>query len=150
MRFMPTVALHPLFQLAVGVGSRALWRLVERLALFAVLMLAAAQWAGAQQNGVEFDHASAGFALSGQHRLVRCETCHVKGVFKGTPKAVIDKLTAALQAATKDPDVKSRLGALGALPVTPDKARPDYLRAHLKHEIDTLNPLLIKAGVQPD
>jgi tripartite-type tricarboxylate transporter receptor subunit TctC len=69
---------------------------------------------------------------------------------KGTPKAVIDKLTVALQAATKDPDVKSRLGALGALPVTSDKARPDYLRLHLKHEIDTLNPLLIKAGVQPD
>ncbi|MCX7240367.1 MAG: multiheme c-type cytochrome, partial [Burkholderiales bacterium] len=83
---MPTVALHPLFQLAVGVGSRALWRLVARLALFAVLMLAAAQWAGAQQNGVEFDHASTGFALSGQHRLVRCETCHINGVFKGTPR----------------------------------------------------------------
>ena len=69
---------------------------------------------------------------------------------KGTPKAVIDKLTVALQAAIKDPDVKSRLGSLGALPVTPEKARPDYLRAHLKHEIETLNPLLIKAGVQPD
>lgn len=69
---------------------------------------------------------------------------------KGTPKAVIDKLTVALQAAIKDPDVKSRLGSLGALPVTAEKARPDYLRAHLKHEIETLNPLLIKAGVQPD
>ena len=69
---------------------------------------------------------------------------------KGTPKVVIDKLTAALQAALRDPDVKSRLGSLGALPVTLEKARPEYLRAHLKHEIDTLNPLLIKAGVQPD
>lgn len=69
---------------------------------------------------------------------------------KGTPKAVIDKLTGALQAAIKDPDVKQRLGSLGALPVTPDKARPEYLRAHLKHEIETLNPLLIKAGVQAD
>ena len=65
-------------------------------------------------------------------------------------KAVIDKLTGALQAAIKDPDVKQRLGSLGALPVTPDKARPEYLRAHLKHEIETLNPLLIKAGVQAD
>jgi tripartite-type tricarboxylate transporter receptor subunit TctC len=63
---------------------------------------------------------------------------------------VIDKLTAALQTAVKDPEVKSRLGSLGALPVTADKARPEALRSHLKHEMETLNPLLIKAGVQPD
>ena len=35
---------------------------------------------------------------------------------KGTPKAVIDTLAAALQAALKDPDVKSRLAGSGAFP----------------------------------
>ncbi len=33
-----------------------------------------------------FDHLSTGFALSGQHENVRCEDCHVRGIFKGTPK----------------------------------------------------------------
>jgi tripartite-type tricarboxylate transporter receptor subunit TctC len=69
---------------------------------------------------------------------------------KGTPKPVLDKLTAALQQATRDPEVKSRLAALATLPVPAEKARPDALRAHLKHEIDTLGPLLQKAGVKPD
>jgi tripartite-type tricarboxylate transporter receptor subunit TctC len=69
---------------------------------------------------------------------------------KGTPKPVLDKLTAALQQATRDPDVKSRLAALATLPVPPEKARPEALRAHLKQEIETLGPLLQKAGVKPD
>ncbi len=69
---------------------------------------------------------------------------------KGTPKPVLDKLTAALQQATRDPEVKSRLAALATLPVSAEKARPDALRAHLKLEIDTLGPLLQKAGVKPD
>lgn len=34
----------------------------------------------------DFDHFSTGFPLSGQHIEVACEACHVKGVFKGTPK----------------------------------------------------------------
>lgn len=31
-------------------------------------------------------HATTGFALSGAHIRVRCESCHVQGVFKGTPR----------------------------------------------------------------
>jgi len=34
----------------------------------------------------DFDHASTGFVLSAQHQYARCESCHLKGVFKGTPK----------------------------------------------------------------
>jgi hypothetical protein len=37
-------------------------------------------------KGRNFDHFSTGFPLSGQHLKVDCESCHVKGVFKGTPK----------------------------------------------------------------
>ena len=34
----------------------------------------------------DFDHFATGFPLSGQHLKVRCEACHIRGVFKGTPK----------------------------------------------------------------
>jgi tripartite-type tricarboxylate transporter receptor subunit TctC len=67
---------------------------------------------------------------------------------KATPKPVVEKLTAALQYAVKDPEVKHKLGSLGAEPVSSERARPEALRAHLKHEIETLAPLLIKSGAQ--
>ncbi len=69
---------------------------------------------------------------------------------KGTPKQALDKLTDALQKAVADPDLRSRLDNMGVAAVSPDRARPEALRAHLKREIDTLGGLLVKAGVQPD
>ena len=35
--------------------------------------------------GKDFDHARTGFQLSGAHRNERCESCHIQGIFKGTP-----------------------------------------------------------------
>jgi len=69
---------------------------------------------------------------------------------KGTPKPVIDKLSAALQQALLDPEVKSRLASAGAETVSPERARPDALRAHLKAEIDKWAPLIKKAGQYAD
>ena len=69
---------------------------------------------------------------------------------KGTPKPVLDKLTAALQASVGDPEVRQRLEAMGISAVSLDLARPEALRAHLKNEIDTLGGLLTKAGVKPE
>lgn len=69
---------------------------------------------------------------------------------KGTPKPVLDKLTAALQTAVADPEVRQRLESMGISAVGVDQARPEALRAHLKHEIDTLGGLLIKAGVKAE
>lgn len=37
-----------------------------------------------------FDHLKTGFALKGAHLSVTCETCHVGGTFKGTPKTARD------------------------------------------------------------
>lgn len=37
-------------------------------------------------SGSDFKHATTGFILSGGHALAACETCHVGGVFKGTPR----------------------------------------------------------------
>ncbi len=51
-----------------------------------LLQLGASTSALAQQTGSDFDHSATGFVITAQHLNVRCETCHVKGVFKGTPK----------------------------------------------------------------
>ena len=61
-----------------------------------------------------------------------------------------DRLTVALQQSVRDPDVKARLAALATVPVPPEKARPEVLRAHLKNEMDTLGSLLQAAGVKPE
>ena len=53
------------------------------LLVFALLLARPAQ---AQQGGDSFDHMTTGFLLRGAHEQVRCETCHIKGIFKGTPK----------------------------------------------------------------
>ena len=56
---------------------------------------------------------------------------------KGTPKPVIDKLVAALQAAVQDKQFKARIAELGAEAVSKDKATPDSLAKHLKAEIES-------------
>jgi tripartite-type tricarboxylate transporter receptor subunit TctC len=69
---------------------------------------------------------------------------------KGTPKAVMDKLSGALQAAVKDPAVIQRFADLGATTYPPEKATPAALQAHLKAEIDKWGPIIKKAGVYAD
>ncbi len=69
---------------------------------------------------------------------------------KGTPKAAIDKLAAALQEGLKDETVKKRFADLGAEAVPLDKATPAALAAHLKSEINKWGPIIKKAGVYAD
>jgi tripartite-type tricarboxylate transporter receptor subunit TctC len=69
---------------------------------------------------------------------------------KNTPKPVLDKLVAALQATVKDETVKKRFSDLGATTFPPEKATPAALQAHLKAEIDKWGPLIKKAGVYAD
>jgi len=62
---------------------------VARLFAIAALALAAAfaQPAGAAQTDyANFDHMSTGFALDGLHLNLRCEQCHLRGIFTGTSK----------------------------------------------------------------
>lgn len=40
----------------------------------------------AQMSTKNFDHVKTGFALTGVHSSQRCESCHINGVFKGTPR----------------------------------------------------------------
>ena len=51
-----------------------------------LLMVFCISGAHAQQPGTAFDHASTGFELRGPHQTVRCETCHLNEIFKGTPR----------------------------------------------------------------
>ncbi len=52
-----------------------------------LLMLAASTLVqAAPAAAVPFDHFTTGFELDGMHRSVDCESCHVHGVFKGTPR----------------------------------------------------------------
>ena len=67
---------------------------------------------------------------------------------KGTPPAVMDKLVGALQAALRDPEIKGKLEAMGVAAVPLERGKPEALRAHLKNEMDTLGPLLLKSGAQ--
>jgi hypothetical protein len=57
--------------------------------LFIMSSLAVTQIASAQTSNpatIKFDHMKTGFILSGVHLQVQCESCHVQGVFKGTPR----------------------------------------------------------------
>jgi tripartite-type tricarboxylate transporter receptor subunit TctC len=67
---------------------------------------------------------------------------------KGTPKPVLETLTAALRKAVSDPDVRNRLESMGISAVPPELASPEALRTHFRSEVDTLGSLLIKAGVK--
>jgi tripartite-type tricarboxylate transporter receptor subunit TctC len=69
---------------------------------------------------------------------------------KGTPKAVIDTLAAALQTALKDPAVKQHFAELGIEPVSAKRATPEALRAHLRAELDRWGPIIVKAGAYAD
>jgi len=69
---------------------------------------------------------------------------------KGTPKAVVEKLTNALQAALRDATLRQRFADLGADTVAENRATPDALRKHLKAAIDKWGPIIKKAGVYAD
>jgi tripartite-type tricarboxylate transporter receptor subunit TctC len=69
---------------------------------------------------------------------------------KGTPKAAIDRLTAAMQAASKDPDFMRRMSELGATIYPADKITPAAHAAHLKAETEKWGPVIKKAGVFAD
>ena len=69
---------------------------------------------------------------------------------KGTPKPILDKLVAALQAAVQDAGFKSRLAELGAEPVPLAKANPESLRNQLQSEITKWAPVIKKAGIYAD
>ena len=69
---------------------------------------------------------------------------------KGTPKAALDKVGAALRAALKDPAVTQRLIELGAQIVPEAAQTPSGLHDRLAAEIDKWTPIIRSAGVSAD
>jgi len=68
---------------------------------------------------------------------------------KGTPRAVIQRLEGALQAAISDKELIARFDNLGLVTASKELASSAGLQAHLKAEIDKWGTLLKNAGVQP-
>jgi tripartite-type tricarboxylate transporter receptor subunit TctC len=70
------------------------------------------------------------------------------GIFapKGTPKAAVDKLAAALDKALDDPGVKKRLADLGGSVPTKDERTPAKFASFVKAEIARWSPILKAAA----
>ena len=68
----------------------------------------------------------------------------------GTPQAILDKLSSALQVALQDPKVIERFAQLGTVPVPLDEATPAALDAHLKAEVAKWKPIIQAAGTYAD
>jgi tripartite-type tricarboxylate transporter receptor subunit TctC len=69
---------------------------------------------------------------------------------KGTPTAITNKVSVALQKALQDPYIKQRVADLGGSTVSQDRAKPEALRAHLKAEVERWDPILKNLGVYAD
>lgn len=68
----------------LGLGQHIYFmRMILAAALFFIVDVQAAT---VPNQRLTFDHLTTGFPLAGQHEFVACESCHVGGVFKGTPK----------------------------------------------------------------
>ncbi|MBX9711476.1 MAG: tripartite tricarboxylate transporter substrate binding protein BugD [Xanthobacteraceae bacterium] len=69
---------------------------------------------------------------------------------KGTPDAIVQKLTKALQAALRDPDLVKRFTDINTDPVTQEEATPKALKAKLDSEIDHWAPMINAQGQYAD
>ncbi len=85
--------------------NRFAWLLTLTVALFLSSI-------ATRETGAQFDtpnrafHSNTQFPLTGRHQTVACESCHIKGVFKGTPTACYDCHWARKQ----DDKFKTQLG----------------------------------------
>jgi len=69
---------------------------------------------------------------------------------KGTPKAALDKVNAALRGALKDPDFIKREEALGAVVVTDGRVAPAEHKKFVESEIAKWGPVIKAAGQYAD
>src|SRR5262245_44453989 len=69
---------------------------------------------------------------------------------RGASPEIVKKLNDAAVEAMKTPSVRERLGALGAVIVSPDRATPQYLAGFLKTEIEKWASPIKASGVVVD
>lgn len=65
---------------------------------------------------------------------------------KGTPPAVVQKLSVALKGALKDPDLVKRFNDISTEPMTEDRATPEAAQRTLISEIDRWAPIINSFG----
>ena len=65
----------------------------------------------------------------------------------GTPRPVIQRLSAALQAAVQDPDMIARLTQMDTLAFAPAQATPEALRTRLGAQVAQWNQVIRTAGI---
>jgi tripartite-type tricarboxylate transporter receptor subunit TctC len=68
----------------------------------------------------------------------------------GTPPSAVAKLSDALQAALKEPDLIKRFATINTEPIALEQARPDAHRKFLLAEIDRWGPIIKAAGQYAD
>ena len=73
------------------------------------------------------------------------------GVFApaGTPKPIVDRVSAALQAAVRDPAIVKQLAAWDATPVDAKQATPAALAERLSSHVQLWTPMIQGAGITP-
>ena len=69
---------------------------------------------------------------------------------KGTPRPIVDRLSAAARTALADPDVRKRLDVLGLVVATPEQATPEGLAAFQKAEIGKWWPIIKAADIKTE
>lgn len=69
---------------------------------------------------------------------------------KGTPQPIIDRLSAALKEAMKDPQITARFADINTTPATQEQATPAVLGKKLSDEVDRWSPIIKAAGVYAD
>jgi tripartite-type tricarboxylate transporter receptor subunit TctC len=69
------------------------------------------------------------------------------GVPKGTPQAIVERLSRETNAGLKDPTVTARLAQVGALPII---ETPESMRARIAADVEKWAKVIKAAGIQPD
>lgn len=70
-------------------------------------------------------------------------------VSKGTPKATVAALNAALRAAVSDPGVREKLKAIGTEPFPADRMSPEAHAALFAEDLDRITKLVESSGLKP-
>lgn len=81
---------------------------------------------------------------------VRIVVWHALYAVNGTPPAVVQKLSAALQEAVTAPSFVAAMSQVGVVPSSAAEATPAALRSHLEREIARWRPLIVRTGQYAD
>ncbi|MCW9013615.1 MAG: hypothetical protein OQL06_07510 [Gammaproteobacteria bacterium] len=66
-------------------NQRTVKRLMFLTLFMSLIWMTLAQAANNDEDD-EFDHSLTGFMLTGQHSVLSCDSCHIRGIFRGIPK----------------------------------------------------------------